>query len=121
MSTLRIQLFGRFCARSDDRELLSFPSAKVQDLFCFLLPHRKSHAREALAGLFWGESEHTQAKKYLRKALWQLQATLESNLGPLNGRVILVENDWVRLNSDFDLWVDVIAFEEAIKASGPLG
>ena len=121
MATLRIQLFGRFSARSDDSELLCFPSAKVQDLFCFLLLHRKSHARETLAGLFWGESEHTQAKKYLRKALWQLQATLENSLGPLNSRVILVENDWVQLNSDCDLTVDVIEFEEAIKTARPLG
>jgi len=120
MGTLRIQLFGRFCANSGDRELLSFASTKVQELFSFLLLHRKPHAREVLAAQFWGDSEHSQAKKYLRKALWQLQATLESNLGPLDGRVVLVENDWVRLNSEFDLWVDVIAFEEAIKTAGPI-
>src|SRR6185295_13016773 len=104
MDTLRIQLFGRFCASSHGRELLTFPSAKVQELFCLLLLQRKPHVRETLAGLFWGDNEQTHAKKYLRKALWQLQATLENSLGPLEGRVILVENDWVRLNSDFDLW-----------------
>lgn len=76
--------------------------------------------RERLAGLFWGDNEQTHAKKYLRKALWQLQATLQSSLGPLEGRVILVENDWVRLNREFDLWTDVIAFEESIKSAGPL-
>jgi DNA-binding SARP family transcriptional activator len=100
--------------------LLSFPSTKVQELFCFLLLHRKPHLRETLATLFWGDTEPTQAKKYLRKALWQLQATLESSLGPLHGRVIVVENDWVRLNSDFDLWADVIAFEESIRSGRPL-
>src|SRR5436305_4030194 len=103
MGTLRIHLFGRFCARSDDRELLSFPSGKVQELLCFLLLHRKPHPRETLAALFWGDSKSRQAKTYLRKALWQLQGTLESSLGPFEGRVILVENDWVRLNSEFDL------------------
>jgi DNA-binding SARP family transcriptional activator len=118
MATLRIQLFGRFCASSAGREVFNFEGGKVQDLFCYLLLHRKVQARETLAGLFWGESDHSQAKKYLRKALWQLQATLEISFGPLNGRVILVEGDWVRLNPQFDLWVDVVAFEESVTSAG---
>jgi DNA-binding SARP family transcriptional activator len=117
MDTLRLQLFGRFCASSQGRELMNFEAAKVQEVFCYLVLHRKPHAREALAALFWGDCEQSRAKKYLRKALWQLQSTLEHSLGPLEGRVILVENDWVQLNPRFDLWADVTAFEESIKSS----
>ena len=113
MATLRLQLFGRFCATYDGRELYSFEAGKVQDLLCYLLLHRKPHARETLAGLFWGESSTSQSKKYLRQTLWQLQATVESSLGPLNRRVALVEADWVRLNPALDLWLDVAEFERA--------
>jgi DNA-binding SARP family transcriptional activator len=111
MATLRLQLFGRFCVSCAGRLLYSFESIKVQELLCYLSLYRKPHARETLAGLFWSESSASQAKKYLRQALWQLQATLESNLGPIKRRVAVVEGDWVWLNEAQDLWVDVADFE----------
>jgi DNA-binding SARP family transcriptional activator len=121
MSILRLQLFGRFSASCGTRAVNSFDSCKVQELFCYLVLSRKPHSREMLAALLWGDSDNSQAKKYLRKALWQLQATLERNLGPLNHRIILVEADWIRFNPEFELWLDVAEFERAceIKAAVP--
>ncbi len=113
MPTLRLQLLGRFCASYNGRELYSFDASKVQELLCYLALYRKAHAREMLAGLFWGESSTSQAKKYLRQTLWQLQATLEANLGPIDRRVALVEADWVQLNPALDLRLDVAEFEKA--------
>jgi DNA-binding SARP family transcriptional activator len=113
MPTLKLQLFGRFCVSYDGRELYSFDAGKVRELLCYLSLYRKPHAREMLAGLLWSESSTSQAKKYLRQALWQLQATLETNLGPLKQRLALVEADWVRLNPALDLWLDVVEFEKA--------
>ena len=112
MPTLRLQLFGRFSATCGERAFNSFDSCKVQDLFCYLALSRKPHSRDMLADLLWGESNNSQAKKYLRKALWQLQATLERNLGPLKQRIISVETDWVRFNPEFDSWLDVGEFEK---------
>jgi DNA-binding SARP family transcriptional activator len=117
MATLRLQLFGRFCASCNGRTLYSFESSRVQELLCYLSLYRKPHARETLAGLFWSESSPTQAKKYLRQALWQLQATLESNFGPINHRVALVEGDWVCLNNAQELCVDVAEFERAYEST----
>lgn len=115
MPTLKLQLFGRFRVSVADRELYVFDSWKVRELLCYLLLYRKPHARETLAGLFWSESSTSQAKKNLRQALWQLQATLESTLGPLDQRVILAEADWVRLNPALDLWLDVLEFERRCR------
>lgn len=113
MSTLRLQLFGRFRASLNGRELYTFDAGRVQELFCYLALHRKPHTREMLASLFWGESSTARAKKYLRQTLWQLQATLETHLGPIESRVALVEADWVRLNPQLDLWLDVDELEKA--------
>lgn len=116
MPTLKLQLFGRLCARHGRRVLHSFDAGKVQELFCYLSLYPKPHAREMLACMLWTESSTSQAKKYLRQALWQLQATLEANLGPLNRRLALVEADWVQLNPAMDLWLDVAEFEKACVA-----
>jgi len=117
MTTLGIQLFGRFCTSYEGRNLYSFEAGKVRELVCYLALYRKPHARETLAGLLWGDSSTSQARKYLRQALWQLQAGLETNLGPLNQRLALVEADCISLNPALDLWLDVAEFE---KAAAPL-
>jgi DNA-binding SARP family transcriptional activator len=61
----------------------------------------------------WADSSASQSKKYLRKTLWQLQATLNAHLDPDSGRVLLVEPDWIQLNPKADLWIDAAAFEQA--------
>jgi DNA-binding SARP family transcriptional activator len=113
MASLKVHLFGRFHATYEDRSMEAFDASKVQELLCYLLLNRKSHAREHLAGVLWADSSTAHAKKYLRQALWQLQVILEANLGALGHRVALVEADWIRLNPALDLWLDVAVFERA--------
>jgi DNA-binding SARP family transcriptional activator len=59
----------------------------------------------------WPDSGADQARKYLRQALWQLQAALESGAETGQARVLLVESDWVGLNAQADIWLDVAEFE----------
>ena len=114
MSTLRVSLFSKLSVRLGDRALENLHSAKAEELFCFLLLRRNlSHPRETLAGMLWGDCPTFQSKKYLRQALWQLQFALNSSLVPAARRVLLVAPDWVRLNEQADLWLDVAAFERA--------
>ncbi len=114
MSTLRIHLFGKFCARRNEQVLDGFDARKVQELFCYLLLHRDhSLPRETLASLLWPDTTTTLSKKNLRQALWQLQSALGSQNERVNDRVLLVEPDWVQLNSEANLWLDVAAFERA--------
>ena len=114
MSTLSIQLFGKFCVRRNEQVLEGFDARKVQELFCYLLLHRNhSLPRETLAGLLWPDTTTIQSKKNLRQALWQLQSALGSQTEPINDRVLLVEPEWVQLNSEADIWLDVVIFEKA--------
>jgi DNA-binding SARP family transcriptional activator len=114
MSTLRIYLFGKFCVRRNEQVLDGFDARKVQELFCYLLLHRDhSLPRETLASLLWPDTTTIQSKKNLRQTLWQLQSALGSHDERVNDRILLVEPDWVQLNSEADLWLDVAGFEQA--------
>ncbi|HEY6286847.1 MAG TPA: BTAD domain-containing putative transcriptional regulator [Ktedonobacteraceae bacterium] len=114
MSTLRIHLFGKFCVRRNERILDGFDARKIQELFCYLLLHRDhSLSRETLASILWPETTTVQSKKNLRQALWQLQSALGSQNEPANDRLLLVDPEWVQLNSEADLWLDVAVFEQA--------
>src|SRR6266480_358896 len=113
MVKLRLQLLGKFSARRNERILDGFEARKIQELFCYLLLHRDhSLPRETLASILWPETTTTQSKKNLRQALWQLQSALGSQNEPANNRILLVEPDWVQLNSEANLWLDVAIFEQ---------
>jgi DNA-binding SARP family transcriptional activator len=107
MSTLRISLFGRFHAERNAEALTGLSTGKVQELLCYLLLYRsRLQSRELLAALFWGDYSTERAKKYLRQALWQLQAALGADSDALH-----VEPQWVGVKPV--MWLDVEAFEQA--------
>jgi DNA-binding SARP family transcriptional activator len=116
MPILRIQLFRKFCVQRNERLLEGFDARKIQELFCYLLLHRDhSLPRETLASILWPETTTTQSKKNLRQALWQLQSALGSHNAAANVRLLLVDPDWVQLNSEADLWLDVAEFERVFN------
>jgi len=115
MDTINVRLFGRFGTSQAGTEL-SLEAHKTRELFCFLLLNRcRPHCRETLATLLWPDCSPAQSRAYLRKALWQLQATLESpsQAGP---RLLCLDDSWVQINPDVDLWVDTAEFEQAYLA-----
>jgi len=116
MSRLRVYLFGKFCVRRDEQVLDGFDARKVQELFCYLLLHRDhSLPRETLASILWPDTTTVQSKKSLRQALWQLQSALGSHNESVSARVLLVEPEWIRLNSEADFWLDIAVLENAFQ------
>ena len=114
MSILRISLFGKFEVYWGQQVLTGLEARRVQELFCYLLLHRRDvHCRETLAGLLWGDSSAAQAKKYLRQALWQLQTALNCHPNPSESQVLLVDSEWVQLNTGANFQLDVAVFEQA--------
>lgn len=115
MLTLRIHLFGRFSVERDAQTVPGFKSEKVQQLFCYLLLHRGlPHPREKLATLLWGDTSTSQSKTYLRKAVWQLQTTLDL-LQSTHCEGLLIEHDRIQIHPHANLWVDVDIFEQAFN------
>jgi DNA-binding SARP family transcriptional activator len=117
MSALTIHLFGRFQVRGGDHDHLPIDGAKVQELFAYLLLHRRrSCRRETLAEVLWPDSSAAQARKYFRQTLWQLQVALgedKPGRGPGRG-LLLVELEWLRLDPAADIWLDVQTLESAL-------
>ena len=117
MPRLHFRLFGKFTAHHDDGLLQGLDAGKDQELLSYLLIHRdRSHSREALATLLWGETSTEKSKKYLRQSLWHLHAALNSDQDT-GADVLLVDHDWLSLNPRSDLWTDVADFERAYAAA----
>jgi DNA-binding SARP family transcriptional activator len=113
MSEIRIQLFGRCCVRRDGQVVADLEADKLQELFGYLLLHRRSaHARESLASLLWPETTTAHAKKRLRQLLWLLQSALGSHAEAPPDRLLLVTTDQVQINPEANFWLDVAVFEK---------
>ncbi len=123
MSRLSIHLFGKFSAQRDGHTLGGFTARKVQELCGYLLLYReRPHAREELATLFWGESPSAQAKKQLRQTVWQLRSALSEHAEPTDRCALLVRPEWVSINTETDIWLDLALFEHALmRTRGVLG
>lgn len=114
MSSLRISLFVRFELCLDNCPAPGFEARKVQELFSYLLLyHKRPHNREMLAGLLWADTTTAQAKTYLRKAIWQLQGALAPIERAIGTPVLLVDPEWLQINTGPHLWFDVAELVEA--------
>jgi DNA-binding SARP family transcriptional activator len=114
MGSLRVSLFGKFSVAGELSVLQGFETLKVQELFCYLLLFRlRPHPRESLASLLWGDTSTSQAKRYLSKALWQLQEAL-SQVSP-GAKLLAIEPDWIQLDPQATFWLDVAVLEQAYQ------
>src|SRR3954452_25268160 len=105
MATLNIQLLGKLHVQQESEALHGLDIRKVQELFCYLLLHREhAHPRESLASLLWSDCETAQSKKYLRKALWQLQTAVGVPRGDAMPPLLLAGAEWIQLNPQADIW-----------------
>jgi DNA-binding SARP family transcriptional activator len=115
MADYRICLLGKLLVYCRDCRVDVRDSQKAQELLSFLaIHHRSPQSREKLAGVLWGDTATAQSKTYLRKALWQLQAAIERVTGLPQRDLLLVTSEWIQINPNADLWIDIRAFEEAI-------
>ena len=108
MSSLRLELFGGLRVLLDDKPLTGFYSTKVPALLAYLAVTKKSHTRDHLAALLWGEMLDADAKTNLRQALANLKKLLEPFLD--------IQRDAVELKRDARVQVDVWEFESGVRS-----
>ena len=119
MAALRIQLFGTVQISHDGRANDPRPIHAVQSLLAWLLLHRrKTHARETLAALFWGDQSEARARSCLSTALWRMRQALEPE-GIPRGTYLISKPAVVGFNSASDYWLDVAEFEEGVERHLP--
>ena len=76
--TLNIHLLGQFKLAIGDQEI-ELSSRPAQTLFAYLVLNAGvTHRRERLASIIWPESNETNARSYLRQALWLIRKSLEN-------------------------------------------
>jgi DNA-binding SARP family transcriptional activator len=118
VSKLDVHLFGRFRVGRSEQTHVAIEGAKAQELFAYLLLNRRrSCRRETLAEVLWPENSAAQARKYFRQTLWQLQLALGED-GPVRedrSSTLLVEQEWLRINPDAQVWLDVDVLESAME------
>jgi DNA-binding SARP family transcriptional activator len=118
MSGLRVLLFHRFEVWRADQPMTT-AVRKAQELLCYLILYRPvPHLRDILADRLWNDTAATQARRNLRRTLWQLQTTLDDNNlddGKAAGKYLLVDDEWVQLHPQADLWADAVVFEESYE------
>jgi DNA-binding SARP family transcriptional activator len=67
-----------------------------------------------LADRLWPNVDTRRCKKYLRQALWQLQKVTVNGIDSAEQQQLLVvDQEWIEINPEADLWVDVLEFERA--------
>ncbi|HSN77198.1 MAG TPA: BTAD domain-containing putative transcriptional regulator, partial [Anaerolineae bacterium] len=104
---LQLYLLGTPRIVLDGRSLTALTSVKAQALLFYLAATGQAHTRAALAALLWGDVPDDLARANLRKALQALRQHLDPFLH--------AERDTVSLAPNAACWVDVIAFEAALR------
>jgi len=104
--TLAIYLLGQFKLQHLDAPL-DLPSRPAQSLFAYLVLNGNiTHRRERLAGLIWPESEESNARNYLRQALWRIRKSI-GDAGLEWEQYLTIDRIDVCFNSNSDYWLDV--------------
>jgi DNA-binding SARP family transcriptional activator/predicted ATPase len=104
--SLNIYLLGQFKLLGDDLPV-ELPSRPAQSLLAYLVLNAGiTQRREKLAALLWPDATETNARGYLRQALWRIRKSLES--GSLTSEDFLHISDIsVTFNDQSDYWLDV--------------
>ena len=112
---LEIRLLGQFNLRLNDYpiQLLSRPA---QSLLAYLaLKPGTAYRRERLAGLLWPDATETNARSYLRQALWRIRKALEA----AHRDYFLTDDLTIAFDAEADYWLDVAVLEQEVNAHTP--
>lgn len=115
MGILSIYLFGGCKIVHSGYTVTAKITKMIQGLLAFLVLHRqRTHPRDILATLFWGDQSEERARNCLSTALWRLRRILEPS-GVSKGTYLLTTNPGeVGFNRESDHWLDVAVFEEQV-------
>lgn len=114
MSGLRASLFGRFRLERDGQPIAGIEAHKVRELLGYLFVYRqRPQPRETLSELLWKGQPAAKSRKRLRQTLWKIKSALEAQGDPAAPDLLLVETEWIQLNTSRMRWLDIDEFEHA--------
>lgn len=116
MGGLRFYLFGSLTILRGDQNVEVQITRKQREVLGFLLLNRdKRHAREQLAGIFWGDIAEDRARSCLNTALWRLRRVLEDDGVPRGTYIRTHATGEVSFGRPEAYWLDVAEFENVIE------
>ncbi len=105
----RAYLFGVMSLQIEGQPIPLPNSAVARRLLAYLLLHKdRPHPRSVLAGIFWGESTETRARKSLSQALWHIRQSAPDLVAASTEEIVVADAESV--------WTDAYAFETIINA-----
>ena len=108
MPPVSLVLLGGFAVHLDSGEPCVLPTRKAQALLAYLaMPVGRSHSREKLTALLWGDAPEAQARQNLRQTLTRLRRAL-------GDAVLVAQHDTVALQARM-VSVDVADLEVALR------
>ena len=114
--SLKIYLLGQFKLQADDK-LIELPSRPAQSLLVYLaLNAGISQRREKLACLLWPEATESNARGYLRQALWRLRKALDNALLP-SADYLHISDISLTFDDHAHFWLDA---HQLLLATDPL-
>lgn len=116
MRRLSVYLFGNMRIEFDGVNASQGLTPNIQDLLAYLLLYRRrTHSRDVLANLFWGDHPQERARNCLNTAIWRLRRILEPEGIQPGTYLISTSTGEVGFNATSNFWLDVAAFEEDIN------
>ncbi len=116
MSSVRISLLGVVRVTHQGLPIGISMGRSVKALLGYLTLFRhRIHAREVLAGLFWGESSEKRARSCLSTTLWRLRKVLEPGSISAGAYLLTTPTGEIGFNRESDHWIDIEIFEDRIK------
>ncbi|KAA3660635.1 MAG: hypothetical protein DWQ04_18850 [Chloroflexi bacterium] len=106
---LKMSLLGPLQLTLDDEPLHNLVSAKGQALLCYLAVNGRSHSRQAIAGLLWGDLPEADARRNLRGVLMKLRQVVAPYLE--------ITHQAIAFNDQSPHWLDVQAFSQQVAAA----
>jgi len=116
MSALNISLFGNVrIIHNHVCPIEAKLTPNLQALLAYLLLYKdRSHSRDILASIFWGDSNGERARGSLSTALWRLRQALEPRGIPKGTYLLTDGKGEISFNLRSNHWVDVLVFEENV-------
>jgi len=110
---LRFYLFGTVRIQGGPNTPNSELTRTLQAFLAYLLLNRaRSHSRDSLAGVFWGNESEERARSCLSTTLWRLRRALRQADNRQATYLVNLAGGEVAFNRASDHWLDVAVFEE---------
>jgi DNA-binding SARP family transcriptional activator len=110
LQVLRLSVLGPLHVALDETPVPDLVSAKAQALLCYLAVNGRTHSRQALAGLLWGDLPESNARRNLRGVIMNLREVLAPYLD--------INTQTVAFNQAAPYWLDIGQFAAGVPLRG---